>query len=186
MSQRVVDSIRQKFADDVLHTHAQAGDETVVLKRAALHAVCQHLAADSNLAFDMPVDVTCVDFLGFPAERGVPYEGRFEVVYHLYSTTKKHRVRLKVPVEEADPVVDSVCDVWRGVDWFEREVWDMFGIRFAGHPDLRRILMYEEFEGHPLRKDYPRRGYQPRIPMPRLRGDRVPGVSGGPAAEEDL
>ena len=89
---------------------------------------------------------------------------RFEVVYHLYSPERKHRLRLKVPLADVDdgyPEVDSVVSVWRGADWYEREAWDFYGIVFRGHPDLRRILLYEEFEGHPLRKDYPKEHRQP-------------------------
>jgi len=95
---------------------------------------------------------------------GVSHEThRFDVVYHLYSTGQNRRLRVKVPVPAADPIVDSVTGLWRCADWFEREVWDMFGIRFAGHPHLRRILLYEEFQGHPLRKDYPVNKRQPLV-----------------------
>ena len=94
---------------------------------------------------------------------GPPGKARFAVVYHFFSKTRKHRLRLVVPVEEADAEVDSVTSLWSGANWLEREVWDMFGIRFKGHPDLKRILMYEEFEGHPLRKDYPVNKRQPLI-----------------------
>ena len=95
---------------------------------------------------------TGVDYLGFP---GRSVKERFEVVYHLYSLKAGHRLRVKVPVPQEDPTVDSLVPLWKGANWLEREVWDMFGIRFHGHPDLRRVLLYEEFEGHPLRKDYP-------------------------------
>jgi NADH-quinone oxidoreductase subunit C len=88
---------------------------------------------------------------------------RFVVVYHFFSLPLKHRLRLEVPVEEADAEVDSLTSLWAGADWLEREVWDMFGIRFRGHQDLKRILMYEEFVGHPLRKDYPVNKRQPLI-----------------------
>jgi NADH-quinone oxidoreductase subunit C len=90
---------------------------------------------------------------------------RFEVVYQLLSLSKLWRVTIKVAVSESNPEVDSVVSLWAGANFLEREVWDMFGIRFTGHPDLRRILMYEEFVGHPLRKDYPVQGKQPRIPL---------------------
>ena len=98
---------------------------------------------------------------------GPPERARFVVVYHFFSMTHKHRLRLVVPVEE-NPAgkteeVDSLADLWLGANWLEREVWDMFGIVFRGHPDLKRILMYEEFEGHPLRKDYPVKKRQPLI-----------------------
>ena len=88
---------------------------------------------------------------------------RFELVYHLYSSSYQHRLRIKVPLSIADPVVESLTGLWAAANWFEREVWDMFGIRFTGHPHLKRILMYEEFQGHPLRKDYPVRKRQPLI-----------------------
>jgi NADH-quinone oxidoreductase subunit C len=84
-------------------------------------------------------------------------------VYHVFSLHHKHRLRLEVPVEEADPEVDTVTPLWAGANWYEREVWDMFGIRFRGHPNLKRILMYKEFVGHPLRKDYPVNKRQPLI-----------------------
>ena len=90
-------------------------------------------------------------------------EARFVVVYHFYSLVHKHRLRLVVPVEESEAELDSLTPLWAGADWLEREVWDMFGIRFRGHPNLKRILMYEEFEGHPLRKDYPVNKRQPLI-----------------------
>jgi len=90
-------------------------------------------------------------------------EYRFDVVYHVYSSVHHHRLRVKVPLTTADPVVDSLTGLWEVANWFEREVWDMFGIRFTGHPNLKRILMYEGFNGHPLRKDYPIRKRQPLI-----------------------
>ena len=92
-----------------------------------------------------------------------PAKARFTVVYHFYSMSHKHRLRLVVPLEEKNAEVDSLTSLWAGANWLEREVWDMFGIRFRGHPDLKRILMYEEFEGHPLRKDYPVNKRQPLI-----------------------
>jgi NADH-quinone oxidoreductase subunit C len=102
---------------------------------------------------------------------GVDYptreEGRFEVVLHLYSTSRRHRVRVKARVgdQEGDGAeIDSVSEVWPGANWFEREAYDLMGITFKGHPDLRRILMYPEFEGHPLRKDYPANKTQPLVP----------------------
>ena len=88
---------------------------------------------------------------------------RFEVVYHLYSLAKNHRVRIKVPLEESDAKLPSVVSLWSGANWLERETYDMYGIRFDGHPDLKRIYLYEEFEGHPLRKDYPKEKRQPLI-----------------------
>jgi NADH-quinone oxidoreductase subunit C len=92
-----------------------------------------------------------------------PRTPRFEVVYHFLSLAQNRRLRVKVPVPEEDPQVPSLVSHWPGANWLEREAWDMFGILFQGHPDLRRILMYDEFEGHPLRKDYPYRKRQPLI-----------------------
>ena len=92
-----------------------------------------------------------------------PPKERFTVVYHFYSTTHKHRLRLVVPVDESVAEVDSLTPLWPAANWLEREVWDMFGIRFRGHPDLKRILMYDGFEGHPLRKDYAVKKRQPLI-----------------------
>ena len=160
MSQSVVRAIAARFPDAVVSSHALHGDDTVVLKREYLVEVCRFLRDDPEMDFKMPVDVCGVDYL--------PRTPRFEVVYHLFSLRKRQRIRLKVALHEGDLEVPSVIGVWPGVDWFEREAWDMYGIRFAGHPDLRRILLYEEFEGHPLRKDYPQRGYQPLMPMPTL------------------
>jgi NADH-quinone oxidoreductase subunit C len=94
---------------------------------------------------------------------GPPSDARFAVVYHFYSTVHKHRLRLVIPVDEAAAEVDSLTSLWPGANWLEREAWDMFGIGFRGHPDLKRILMYQEFEGHPLRKDYPVKKRQPLI-----------------------
>jgi NADH-quinone oxidoreductase subunit C len=110
------------------------------------------------LDFALLVDVTAVDWMD-------AREKRFEVVYQLLSITKRQRLTVKVAVDEDRPEVPSVISLWNGANFLEREVWDMFGIRFAGHPDLRRILMYEEFKGHPLRKDYPVQGKQPRIAL---------------------
>src|SRR6185503_112274 len=89
---------------------------------------------------------------------------RFDVVYQLYSISLRHRLRVEVPVSEDDPVVPTASIVWKSALWAEREAWDMFGVRFTGHPDLRRILMYPEFQGHPLRKDYPLNLRQPLVP----------------------
>jgi NADH-quinone oxidoreductase subunit C len=110
------------------------------------------LRDDPVCPFDFLSDVTCVDWY--------PSEPRFEVVYHLLSLPKKERVRLKVRLNSSSPSVDSITPVWQGANYFEREVFDLFGIRFVGHPYLRRIMMPEDWEGHPLRKDYPVEGYR--------------------------
>jgi len=167
MSDLVVRAIEREFPDAVLSAHAQCGDETVVVDRSQVRAVAEFLKKNEAMAFNMPIDCTAVDYLTYPGHDGP----RFEVVYHFYSTRLKHRIRLKVRVAEDECVTPSLRPVYKGVEWFEREVYDMYGIRFEDHPDLRRILMYEEFVGHPLRKDYPHRGYQPLVPIARLDPD---------------
>jgi NADH-quinone oxidoreductase subunit C len=125
---------------------------TIFVARENIREACALLRDDENCAFNFLSDVTCVDW--FPAEP------RFEVVYHLLSIPKKERVRLKVKLDSSSPVVDSVTPVWIGANYFEREVFDLFGIRFSGHPYLRRLLMPGDWEGYPLRKDYPVEGYR--------------------------
>jgi NADH-quinone oxidoreductase subunit C len=115
----------------------------------------EFLKNDDRLLFDMLLDITAVDY---PTR-----EPRFDVVYHLLSLPFNRRLRIKVRVGEDNPQLDSVTSLWGSANWLEREVWDMFGIGFSGHPDLKRILLYEEFQGHPLRKDYPIRRRQPLI-----------------------
>ena len=152
--------LAERFGAAIVETHAQRGDHTAVVTRAAIPDVLRVCRDDPALRFDLLMDLTAVDFLTYPGrEDGT----RFEVVYHLYSIPENHRLRLKVPVDEDDPVVPSAVPLWPIANWLEREVWDMFGIRFDGHPDLRRLLLYEEFEGHPLRKDYPVNRRQPLI-----------------------
>ena len=145
-----------RFSQAITARHSAAGDAAVTIAREGAVGVFRELRDDPTLAFNLLVDVTAVDYLGRTP--------RFEVVYHLYSMSHGHRLRVKISVEEADPVVPSLTALWHGANWLEREVWDMFGIRFDGHPDLRRILMYPEFQGHPLRKDYPVSKRQPLVP----------------------
>ncbi|MBI3920539.1 MAG: NADH-quinone oxidoreductase subunit C [Armatimonadetes bacterium] len=153
----VLRKLRERFPDRVLETHTHRGDATAVVPRDAAHEIFRFLKEDEDLSFEMLTDLTAVDYLKMKKSP------RFEVVYHLYSLTHNHRVRIKIPVTEAQPEVDSIVSFWSIANWYEREVWDMFGIRFRGHPDLRRILLYEEFKGHPLRKDYPKNKRQPLV-----------------------
>jgi NADH-quinone oxidoreductase subunit C len=156
----VLDALRARFGAAVLETHTHRGDATAVVTREALLDVLAYCRDEPALAFAMLMDLTAVDYSRFPGREDGP---RFEVVYHLYSLTHNHRVRIKVPVTEDDPVVPTATGLWPIADWMEREVWDMFGVRFAGHPNLRRLLLYESFVGHPLRKDYPINRRQPLI-----------------------
>jgi NADH-quinone oxidoreductase subunit C len=159
--QAILSRLTQTFGPAIVETHDDRGDHTVVVNRAAaVIDVLRFCRDDADLRFDMLMDLTAVDYLKFPGREDGP---RFEVVYHLYSLPHNHRLRIKTAVEEDDPVVPTAVGLWPIANWFEREVWDMFGIRFEGHPDLRRILMYEEFQGHPLRKDYPINKRQPLI-----------------------
>jgi len=158
--QGILARLRERVGAGVLGSHAFRGDHTAIIARAALIDALQHCRDEGALRFDMLVDITAVDYLRFPRRED---EARFEVVYHLYSTEHNHRLRLKVPVEQDDAWVPTAVGIWPIANWLEREVWDMFGVRFEGHPDLRRLLLYEEFSGHPLRKDYPINRRQPLI-----------------------
>jgi NADH-quinone oxidoreductase subunit C len=159
MSKLVLEKLAAKLGDKLLETHSHLGDDTAVVAPEAWHEAALFLRDDSALDFDLFVDLCAVDY-----PKRLP---RFEVVMHLYSTTRHHRVRLKARVGDEDGEhadLDTVTGVWTGANWFERETFDMMGVVFRGHPDLRRILMYPEFEGHPLRKDYAANHTQPLIP----------------------
>jgi NADH-quinone oxidoreductase subunit C len=145
--------------DALLATHALHGDATALVEPARVVEVLAFLRDDPACAFDMLADLCAVDYLRHPDRDGP----RFEVVYHLLSTRLLHRVRVKAAVAEVPCQIDSCVPVWPAANWMEREVFDLYGIRFRNHPDLRRILLYEEFEGHPLRKDYPKERRQPLV-----------------------
>ncbi len=147
--------IKEHFENDVIEVDSPFQQDTVVLAPAALLAVAAFLKEDPELQYNTLMDLTAVDFW--------KRKPRFEVVYHFLSIANSLRLRLKVPGAEPEPKVDSLTSLWPGANWYEREVYDMFGIQFTGHPDLRRILLYPEFEGHPLRKDYPIKRRQPLI-----------------------
>ena len=159
MSQLALDNLKERFGAAVLETHSQFGDDTAVVEPGTWLAAAQFLRDEPSLDFNLFVDLCAVDF-----PQRVP---RFEVVLHVYSFAKRQRVRLKTRVgdEEGEgSEVESLVSVWSGANWFERETFDMMGIVFRGHPDLRRILLYPEFVGHPLRKDYPAQKTQPLVP----------------------
>ncbi len=152
---KTLTKLQQQFPQTVLAHHADHGDDTVTVSRESWREISRFLRDDADLRYDFLMDVTAADYL--PMGR----TPRYEVVAHLYSSFHNQRLRLKAPVPEADLHIDSLMPVWKGANWFEREVYDMFGLTFDGHPDLRRILLYEGFEGHPLRKDYPQEKEQP-------------------------
>jgi len=146
--------LRENHPDGILDTLLPQGDATAVIRPEFLTKIMDFLKNDSRLLFNVLVDITAVDY-----QERTP---RFDVVYHLLSLSFNRRLRLKLRVAEGKPV-ESLTPMWGCANWLEREVWDMFGIPFSGHPDLKRILMYDGFEGHPLRKDYPIKKRQPRI-----------------------
>jgi len=130
------------------------GETTLVLPRKILRAVAERCRDHEE--FNLLTDATCAD--------RYPHEPRFELNYHLVSISRRDKIRLKVRLSGSDTVVDTLVPVWPGANWLEREIFDLFGIRFEGHPDLRRILLPEDWEGYPLRKDYPVEGYRD-VPM---------------------
>jgi NADH-quinone oxidoreductase subunit C len=148
----VVRKLREWDAQAVAEVLEFRGETTVVVPREYLRRASEYLAAEPSLRFSFLSDITTVDRF--------PIEARFEVNYHLLSLDRRERLRLKVRLAGSDPTVPSVTSVWPTANWHERENFDLFGIRFEGHPDLRRILMPDDWEGHPLRKDYPVEGYR--------------------------
>ena len=164
MAHRTLERLHRQFGDAIVAAHSQHGNETAQVRPSELLAVARFLREEPDLAYDMPIDNTAVDFW-----QKRPASERFEVIWHFYSLRHKARLRLKTAVAEQPAECASLTPLWRGFDWHERETWDLYGIRFVGHPNLKRILMYEEFKGHPLRKDYPIDGRQPLVPMRRIR-----------------
>ncbi|MBZ5701125.1 MAG: NADH-quinone oxidoreductase subunit C [Acidobacteriia bacterium] len=128
------------------------GETTIVVPRELLRGAAERLREDSELQFNLLSDITCVDRF--------PVEPRFELNYHLTSIPRGAKIRLRVRVPGDNPAADSVTGVWPGANWMEREIFDLFGVRFNGHPDLRRILLPDDWEGHPLRKDFPVEGFR--------------------------
>ncbi len=143
--------IRERFGNNIIESYEASGIYTFIIDKDSIVQVCTFLKEDKDLQFNYLTDICGVDYH--------PETPRFEVVYHLYSIPFRYRLRLKCRLEETERI-SSVTGVWKTANWHERETYDMFGIRFDGHPDLRRIYMWEGFEGHPLRKDFPLRGYR--------------------------
>ena len=159
----VVERLRRWSPNAISEVIEFRGETTLVVARNVLRDVAERCRSDKDLQFNLLTDATCVD--------RYPLEPRFEVNYHLVSIPRSDRLRLQVRLSASDPVVDSLVSVWPGANWLEREIFDLMGIRFEGHPDLRRILMPDDWEGHPLRKDYPVEGYRD-IPGTALRYTR--------------
>ena len=134
------------------------GETTIVVPREVLRATAERCRDDASMQFNLLTDATCLD--------RHPFEPRFEVVYQLVCISRREKLRLKVRLSGKDPVVDSLVPVWPGANWLEREIFDLFGIHFNGHPDLRRIVLPDDWEGYPLRRDYPVEGYRDIPAMP--------------------
>ncbi|HEX5706462.1 MAG TPA: NADH-quinone oxidoreductase subunit C [Pyrinomonadaceae bacterium] len=149
-----IEALRAEHAGWITKVVTAFGEVTCVVARAEIAEVCAHLKRAEGFEFNMLADLCGVD-------RGPEEEPRFEVNYHLFSTTRHHRLRLKVLLNEEDARVATVTGVWRTANWHERETFDMFGVVFEGHPDLRRILLPDDWQGHALRKDFPLRGFEP-------------------------
>lgn len=144
----------------ILASSIEFSELTVDLVPESLLETCKKLHKGESFAFDTLIDVCAVDYLHYRKEAGETWQRpRFAVVYHLLSTSRNQRLRLRVFIEESSPMVDSVIDIWKSADWFEREAFDLYGILFRGHPDLRRILTDYGFVGHPFRKDFPLSGH---------------------------
>jgi NADH-quinone oxidoreductase subunit C len=150
-NQQQLKMLQERFGSEITEWKEQWRELTVVVRPEAIVKVCRFVRNEPGLEYNFLSSVTGVDL-------GMEADPRFEVVYHLYSLPQRHRLRLKVRVNE-DELVPTVTGVWRAADWYERETYDFFGIEFEEHPDLRRIMMPDDYEGHPLRKDFPLRGY---------------------------
>ncbi len=155
MSEQVLATLEKKFGEAIASTHIELGDACAVVDPQKLLEIATFLRDDPAMAFDVPVFCTCNDRLG--------EEPRFEVFYALLSLEHKHRIRLICRLPEDKPEIQSLSGLWKGFGWLERETYDMYGIHFEGHGDLRRLYMYDEFEGYPLRKDYPKDKRQPLV-----------------------
>jgi NADH-quinone oxidoreductase subunit C len=169
MSKKALDALAAKFPQAVAKTESLYGDEIAWIKRDNLVEVARWLRDDKAMQFDAPVFVTAIDRLDWrpvgvaPSEHWSEDKPRFEICYQLRSTVNRTRIRLKIAVPEHDARCPSLAELYPAFNWQERETFDMYGIRFDGHPDLRRIYLYEEFVGYPLRKDYPKEKRQPLV-----------------------
>jgi NADH-quinone oxidoreductase subunit C len=155
-NKKVIEALQQKFPEALVDVSSQFGDDILVIQKGSLLEIMDFLVKKPN-EYAMLLDLTCVDYLG--------ESPRYQMVYHVFSLTHNLRLRIKVSVGEKDMTIDSLAGMWKNANWLEREVFDMFGIRFNGHPDMRRLFMYEGFEGYPLRKDYPLRKRQPCVQL---------------------
>ncbi|MEW5993634.1 MAG: NADH-quinone oxidoreductase subunit C [Candidatus Zixiibacteriota bacterium] len=159
MEEKIRSFLKNRFADVILGEDNFRGQQSFFVRPQALASICEDLLHDNELDVKFLADITSVDWLGHEEER----KGRFEVVYNLYSLSHKCRLFLRVHLPGDNPRIDSLTHLWPAADWLEREVYDMMGIEFIGHPDLSKILTPDELDGHPLRKDYPLTWEQPQF-----------------------
>ena len=151
--------LKEKFAPVEFEISDYKEELTIKFDKKFIVEVCNYLKSDENLSFNYCSDITAVDW----AKR----KNRFTVVYNIFSIKNNFRLRLKADVDESDCIIDSVTSVWKGANWQERETYDMYGIKFNNHPDLRRMYMPEDFEHYPLRKDFPLMGIPGSLPLPK-------------------
>lgn len=144
----ILDTVKKILGAQVLEAHSFRGDAAIVVPSEKIAEILLTLKETAGLNFDFLIDLAGVD-------RQTPAPSRFEVVYHLYSMKHNHRLRVTTRLPEKNPALATITPLWKGAEWFEREAWEMFGIVFDGHPNLKRLLTFVGFEGHPLRKDYP-------------------------------
>ncbi|MDK2970395.1 MAG: NADH-quinone oxidoreductase subunit [Candidatus Sumerlaeota bacterium] len=149
LEQLLTNKLRERFGEAIREIKSYRGELTLIVDRGPIVGIMTMLRDDPDFQFNFLSHVTAVDYLALGRTP------RFDVVYHLYSLPKTHRLRVRAAVPEEDPTIDSVYSVWKTANFHERETFDMFGVIFQGHPDLRRILMPDDWEGHPLRKDFP-------------------------------
>ncbi|MEW6014360.1 MAG: NADH-quinone oxidoreductase subunit C [Candidatus Zixiibacteriota bacterium] len=151
LEDKVREFLKKNFEEAIVREDNFRNQQSFYIKRDYLYDICRALKAEPELEFVILSDICSLDWLGDVEEK----EGRFEVIYNLYSLKSKYRLLLKVRLAESDPTIDTVTTIWQGANWMEREVFDLMGITFVGHPDLRKIVTPDELEGYPLRKDYP-------------------------------
>ena len=151
---QIAERLKENFPEEVLSIDEFRGQVSVTVNKHKILTIAKYLKEEPELYFDYLRDLFGVDYLG-------KKNPRFEVVYEMYSLKHRHKIRLKAQVPEEGCSIKSVVSIWKAADWNERECYDMFGVKFEGHPDHRRILLPEDWEGHPLRKDYPVEGPGP-------------------------
>jgi NADH-quinone oxidoreductase subunit C len=159
MNAKIIEALKSRFGEQAAQTSEFRGELTVIIPKERIVEVCRFLKEDPGLRFDFLADLSGLDMF-------TPVN-RFAVVYNLYSLANKHRIRLKVFTEEDEPKLPTMTGVWSTANWHERETFDMFGIVFEGHPDMRRVYLPDEFEHHPLRKDFPLMGIPGSLPLPK-------------------